>query len=275
MHACADTGADVNIISKEGIDELHYDSWDGVPPGTCFQLANGRSVEPIGQIDLKFWVGTSWTHTSSTWASKFYILASAAEKVILGASFLEQTKIMLQHKSWLVEVPRPAFKAFSVCSVGFSRKHLLCDINHEAVFALPDSGSEVDLVSVAFAANCGLDIHPCEEAIQLADGSITISHGFFRTTVSIGTDFDLQGAPRSKLVAVPDFLILEELVHDVIIGDQTLKELRVFNETQHALIERDMRKPAAVNVIRLADTVDKVWKRFKSTHSQFHALQYF
>ena len=49
--ACADTGADVNIMSAEVAKTLGYSEYDALPEKKEFALANGKLVEAIGMIE--------------------------------------------------------------------------------------------------------------------------------------------------------------------------------------------------------------------------------
>ncbi|KAI4700715.1 hypothetical protein J4E81_003678 [Alternaria sp. BMP 2799] len=101
---------------------------------------------------------------------------------------------------------------------------------------LADSGSDIDLVSPQFALDRNLEIHPSEHTIELADGSHIVSYGFVRTSISLGTNLDSADAPHSKVATIVDCFVLEGLSQDIILGEQTLDELRIFTENQHALV---------------------------------------
>lgn len=67
--------------------------------------------------------------------------------------------------------------------------------------------------------------------IELADGSISVTTGFVRANV-------LVHIPDLFLVVCEtiDFFLLEGLIHDLIVGEEALAELRVFSKCQQALI---------------------------------------
>ncbi|CAO2647996.1 Nn.00g089180.m01.CDS01 [Neocucurbitaria sp. VM-36] len=256
--ACADTGSDVNIISERTARDLGYESFDAVAASVRFTLANGRIVPPMGQVNARCWFGHQLEPNTSSMSCTFYILPNAAT-IILGMPFLEKTKTMTEHRDRLVRLEQPTVQALSVCSIGEPKNHLVCELNHVVTVATPDSGSEVDLMHPRFAVDRGFEIHPANESIELADGSIEIANGFVRTTVSIGTHFDSMHAPRSKTVAVIDFFLLKELNHDIIIGERHLDDLEVFTENQHALVlALDANAPNEVNRVRHLGQIDGV-----------------
>jgi hypothetical protein len=114
--ACADTGADVNIMSDDVAKTLGYSEYNVLPERKQFTLANGKIVEAIGQIESVCSFGTE-TESLATMTCIFYILLKAATPIIMGLDFLEQTKTMTEHRDRLVRVPRPAYQALSVCSL--------------------------------------------------------------------------------------------------------------------------------------------------------------
>ncbi|CAN9145677.1 unnamed protein product [Alternaria alternata] len=124
--------------------------------------------------------------------------------------------------------------------------------------ALPDSGSEYDLVSLQFAVARGFEIHSGTERTEVADGSSMFSCGFIRTTLSVGTHFDSKHAPRSKVAIAIDFDVVEGLPHDVVIGERHLEELRVFTDNKHALITSSHATTVEeLNHIRCPGPIDK------------------
>jgi len=256
--ACADTGADVNIISDEVAKTLGYSEYDALPEKKEFALANGKLVEAIGLIESVCSFGIE-TKSLLTMTCAFYVLLKAATPIIMGLSSLEQTKTMTEHRERLVRVPTPALQALSVCSVDKSRWLLACELNQRETLATPDSGSEIDLISPSFAAERGLTIYPGEEAIQLADGSIAITAGFVRADMAVAP-INASG-PRShqKSYITVDLLLLDNLSHDLIVSEDSLEELQVFSEHSSALIPAPQDSgPLGINRIRHLGAIDRI-----------------
>ena len=231
----ADTGSDVNIISETAARELGYQTSDFKPFQSPLKLPGGRLVKPIGELTTSFWFGTRLEPSERLEKISFCVLPGAPV-ILIGAVLLHQTKTMTEHRHRLVPIRRTNNRLSSLCSVGKPRMQVLCDVDHRLTVALADSGSDIDLVSPQFALDRNLEIHPSEHAIELADGSHIVSYGFIRTTVSLGTHLDSADAPHGKAATIVDCFVLEGLSQDIILGEQTLDELRIFTENQHVLV---------------------------------------
>ncbi|KAF2852197.1 hypothetical protein T440DRAFT_37141 [Plenodomus tracheiphilus IPT5] len=254
--ACADTGADVNIISDDLAHMLGFQPYDSVSEKKNFALANGKIVEAVGQITSSCTFGVEALNPHSM-TCVFYVLLHVATPVIMGMEFLDKTKTMTHHRDRLVQVPRPSYQALSVCSVGRPRQLLACALNQKDVFVTPDTGSEIDLVSPSFAHEEGLQIYHGEELIELADGSIEVTSGLIEVNLTVRHSPNQQG--ESHVIA--EAFILEGLQHDMIVGEDTLDTLEVFTNNFHALISAsDVRQSYEINRIRCRGTLEKMWK---------------
>ena len=235
VNTYADTGSDVNIIPEVAAEEFGYQTSDFKPTRSYLKLPGGRSVEPIGEFTTSFWFGHRIEPSERPEKITFYVLPGATV-ILIGAAVLHQTKTMTEHRNRLVPIHRTNISLSSLCSVGKPRMQVLCDVDHRLTVALADSGSDIDLVSPQFALDRSLEIHPSEHVIELADGSHFVSYGFIRTTVSLGTLLDSAYVPHSKVAIIVDCFVFEGLSQDVILGEQTLDELCIFTENQHALV---------------------------------------
>jgi len=256
-NACVDTGSDVNVISVELAKDLGYEFFDDCPLDTQFTLANSKIVCPVGQIDATIWFGRRPNLELAPTSCTFYVLPKTATPVLVGMPFLNPTEIMTKHRDKLMTLRRPHRQASSVCSIGKPKLHMACELNNVLTVAVPDSGSEVDLVSPQFALARGFEVHSRIEKIELADGSIVTSEGYIRATLSIPTHFNEDYLPVNKAAIKVDFLVLDDLSHDVIIGEHCLEELRVFSDNDHILmLATDATGLAAVNTIRVQSVID-------------------
>jgi hypothetical protein len=259
--ACADTGADVNIISDEVAKALGYSEYDALPEKKEFALANGKLVEAIGRIESICSFGIE-TESVVTMSCAFYVLLKAATPIIMGLGFLEQTKTMTEHRERLVRVPAPAFQALSVCSVDRPKWLLTCELDSWKTLATPDSGSEIDLISPSFASERGLVVYPGEEKIQLADGSIAITSGWVRADIAVTSTIapDSFNYPKiQKSIITVDLFLLDSLNHDLIVSEDSLEELKVFTDHQSALIPAPHDSgPLGINRIRHLGAIDRI-----------------
>jgi hypothetical protein len=232
--ACADTGADVNIISEDLAQALGYTEYETIFGRKQFRLANGKIVESIGQVYSPCAFGTGPDSAVSI-SCIFHVLTKVVTPIIMGMQFLQETETMTKYRERLVRVPRPALQALSVCSLDKPRQLLGCNLNGKPAVATPDTGSEIDLMSPQAAAELGMSVQPGEEVIELADGTFDTTCGYVRTVVSI--DNPVSESPSSLNICTSvQFHLLRGLTHNVLIGDETLEELRVFTDNQHSLI---------------------------------------
>jgi hypothetical protein len=89
--SCADTGADVNIMSDELAKTLGYTSYETLSEKKQFSLVNGKIIEAIGQIESTCSFGVE-TELSESLTCMFYILLKTATPIIMGLDFLEKNK---------------------------------------------------------------------------------------------------------------------------------------------------------------------------------------
>ncbi|RYO14027.1 hypothetical protein AA0111_g12094 [Alternaria arborescens] len=270
--ACADTGSDVNIISHEVAKTLGYSEYEALPEKKQFSLANGKLIEAIGRIESPCSFGVE-TSSLVTMTCAFYVLLKSATPIIMGQSFLEETKTMTEYRERLVRVPTPAFQALSVYSVGRPRRLLKCEVDRRETLATPDSGSEIDLISPSFVAERGLTVYPGEEAIQLADGSIATTSGYVHVDIAVTSINSWRPLNHPKRNVTVDLFLLDSLNHDLIVSEDSLEELKVFTHHQSALILAPHDSgPLGINRIRHLGAIDRIisWikKKIKSSGSE-------
>jgi hypothetical protein len=260
---CADTGADVNIISEELAIALGHTQYDHLASPKLFKLANGNIIQAIGRISSSCAFGVE-LESSVVMLCEFYVLKKVVSPIIMGLKFLEQTKTMTRHRERLVRVPRPALQALSVCSINQPRRYIKCLLNRRPTLATPDTGSEIDLISPEEASELGLYIRPGEEALELADGTMAFMSGYVRATVALNESF-LRDEHSLAYIAV-EFHVLPGLAHAKLLGEETLEQLKIFTHHEESLIVATEDTPVFnLNTIRHLGTFDKLISRTKET----------
>lgn len=255
--ACPDSGSFTNVISASLARHLGFVICKDTEESQLI-LADGRKVSTVGIVTANITFGLDPSNDTQTMSTVFYVLNNVPSWVIMGMWFLETHKVLSECRGRLIRSQTNSLRAPTVASVGTPRYHILCELNHDLTAVTPDTGSEADLMSTTFAANRGFEVHPVKEHIELADGSIAVCEGFVRTTLSIGTDFDSLGYPRSKVAAVIDFFLLEDLTHDVVLGEHYVDELEIYTKNKHAVVlVGDTSAPAELNRIRMPGAIDK------------------
>lgn len=265
VFACADTGADVNIMSETLAQALGFREYETKYGRKKFRLANGKVVESVGQVWSPCAFGAE-TDNSVSMACIFHVLTKVVTPIIMGMQFLEETETLTRHPERLIRVPRPALQALSVCLLESPRQFLHCKLNNKSVTATSDTGSEIDLIAPQTAIELGIAIQPGEEVIELADGTFAMTSGYVHANISLDSsakallDFESKSANTDV-----EFHILNGLTHTVLIGQDTLEELKVFTENQQALVSASVaHNNLELNRIRSLGAADKLGSWFKS-----------
>ncbi|USP75575.1 hypothetical protein yc1106_02849 [Curvularia clavata] len=196
----------------------------------------------------------------------FLVLPSLVEDLIMSASFLEKTATFTKFRNPLVQISLRTPQLLRVCAMGAIHGRLTCCIDGESVLALPDSGSDIDIISLAYATKRGLKWHDTLEEVMFADGRIKTPRGKFEAQLALGSmacliefeeydDFDEFSSkqttseelmhngpviPSHDVVNIESrntpvlniicttFYILDGITVDVLIGAKSLESLQVY-----------------------------------------------
>ena len=213
-----DRGAGCNFMSLQHA-ELH-----GIPiiapdPNSKItRLGNGKEVEIAGHATLPF----SFKGETESHQLDFLILPRCVKDVILGSPFLRLTKLFEHHAHRIVRKIR-RWSGAQACYTA-SQERVVGMLDGELVHALPDTGSDVMLVSEAYAKRRGLHIdqgaHYCFP-LTFADGSQSWTSGIVKDVRwQYGTD-----GGKSSLV---DFYVLKDLQCDVLLSYDFLHRTDAF-----------------------------------------------
>ncbi|KAB5542729.1 hypothetical protein GE09DRAFT_1225644 [Coniochaeta sp. 2T2.1] len=229
VEALPDTGADMCLVSPSIVSELGL----SIVPGTerAMLLPNGKSVESPGMVRL------SWTfsvelaeHTLDCW-----VLPGCKHNLVLGNRFLRETQTLTKFapriKSRLVDPPRGCLRSRGLLEGGNQR--LRGYLNGHITAALPDTGSDVMLVSREYARVAGLavDVDPRTRlAVEFADGSTSWTGGVARRVPwTVGRE-----------TVRCDFHVLDDLCVDAVLSGDYLIEARAFLEHSDSLVGVDL-----------------------------------
>lgn len=256
--ACPDTGSEENIISLGLAQALGYNILTSPSQNRTFALANGSIVEAVGEIIAECSFGLETTPAAVPMTLVFYVFMKLASPIIMGLAFLEQTRTLSDHRYRLLRVPRLAHQPIQVYSVGKLRNQLCCYLDYSFEVVMPDSGSEINLMTRSFANSRVLHIKKAKEVVEFADGTIAVVSGVVRAHLQINKSRNYtSGGYRTNPTA--DFYIMDDLRHDVIVGEDSLEELEVFTKEQQALLFSPYAVgPAGLNLIRPLGAIDEV-----------------
>ncbi|GAP91662.1 hypothetical protein SAMD00023353_6900230 [Rosellinia necatrix] len=214
--ALPDSGADACFISLETAMLLGLNP----KPGTdrTVKLANGTKVASPGAVDVPWnFLNEEETHNTACW-----ILPRSPHQIILGSKFLEETKCLTTHRHRIKVKDVPASESFHVRRLGEGKQRLWGYIGGKPVAALPDTGSDVMIMSRDYAQRLGLKIERDEKdmvELGFADGTTALTDGTVR---------DITWACGGHSIRC-DFLVLDNLNVDVILAKDYLFKMDVFS----------------------------------------------
>ncbi|KAK7931987.1 hypothetical protein PG985_002699 [Apiospora marii] len=163
-----------------------------------------------------------------TWKCEFDIVKVCAAPMVIGHAFLRKANVFTRWRHHLTKAALRVTrslgglikKVWRVMLMNPSRRMLRCDVDGLSTLADPDSGSDVDLVSMDYAKMRMWDITdlPADEGfVILANGDLTRVLGYVDAYITI------QGKSAQKR-----FYVLEGLACSVLLGVDTIEEFQVF-----------------------------------------------
>jgi hypothetical protein len=218
------------------------------PDNTAFQLSDGSICHAIGRVRTRCaLVRASQNGWQSIAHQEFYVLKTAFAPLVLGSPFQQETGFFepCYHHVSPQKTSRAQLtatrSAHPSCYATWCLKVLLIHqhLAHEAI-AMPDSGSSLNLISLAYAMAVGFHL----DRSSGAEVPLTIGNG--RTVFTLGkvhTTIQLHPSASSLKQARITFLVVKGLVTDVVLGRHFSKKNLLLASRhpnlQWILIERD------------------------------------
>lgn len=238
VHASADSGSDENIISLSAAIQLGFDLDRVSEQHQDFALANGKIVTSLGCLEARYVFASVMPYIEAYASCVFHVMQTLATDVIMGMTFLEETRTLTEHTERLVEQVIEMPQSLRVNSVGRPRSQLSCRVNEHLVCANVDSGSDLDLINPDYARSCAMQIMPGEEEIMFADGSLAYTSGSTVVPFAVvQVDFnDVRSVTRRSEAIDIEFFVLDSLSADVLVGNDTIRDFDVFNRYADCLV---------------------------------------
>ncbi|KAI9712602.1 MAG: hypothetical protein M1828_001668 [Chrysothrix sp. TS-e1954] len=223
VKAIPDTGAQTNVISRSAAHDFglaiveHKGEEDGI-----FTLPNGKEIKTLGVV-LASW--TFWSEPLVVFDQVLSVLEECIFDVLIGSPFLRLTSTMSTNRSRLSRIPRPmGLRVRCVNLVGRPSHRVRGYLDGTPVAALPDSGSEPNLISYSYATQRGWRIHSSSlsrNLIMFADGSSDETAG----ELTLPWVFDQDNRLPQQDVT---FSVLHGCTFDVILGQDFLDDTDAF-----------------------------------------------
>lgn len=233
VKAVADSGAGANIVSWDFVRNLGL-TLDPKPARTV-QLPNGKKIRTLGEVRGDFQFSTE----QQTYPLLFLVLEYAAQALVLGSKFLRATETLKAHPERLetiyTDVPAISF-------IGEQQEELDGLMNEKSVKVVPDTGSDLMVMSPECATKLGLHVdksrqHRCK--VRFADGSEAFTSGLVKNVW-----WTFIGPYHSFFY---DFHILKGLPVAAIVNNTFLERHNVFVDyDQWILEEKSVKEQVAV-----------------------------
>lgn len=223
VEAFPDSGADESFVSAAFASEL------GMKGKRRSQreirLANQKIVQSPGYVDLTWkFDGEDRSQTLKCW-----ILPGCVHELIIGNGFMRASKTLTKFLDRIKSKILPSRKP-KVRLLGCEQQRLWGSLNGSDIAALPDTGSDIMLVSPAVAArhNMTVDTKPehCLD-IEMADGS---------RDRTMGCAKDVPWTVGNQTVRA-DFYVLQNLSVDVVLSKDYLFENNIFADHEDAFFD--------------------------------------
>ncbi|PHH87374.1 hypothetical protein CDD83_8961 [Cordyceps sp. RAO-2017] len=225
VEAVPDTGADLCFISPHLVSGL------GLSPNLSTQkeirLPNRKVIQSPGCVMVPWrFAGERETHRLDCW------ILPGVHDLVLGGYFLKATQTLTKFVRRLKSKIFPLPGRFRLDLLGEESQRLLGYLDGHPTSALPDTGSDLMVISGAYARKLGLTIDRDRTnwlEVEFGDGTTDWTSGVVR-------DVPWQVGGKT---ARCDFHVLDDLCVDVILSQSYLFETKAFLENGHCFFDAD------------------------------------
>jgi len=245
LEAFPDSGADVSFISAKLANQLHLVPRRGTH--RTIHLPNKRSVKSPGMVEIP------WTFKGESKLSNVqaWILPGSVHDLALGNPFLRQSETLTTFKHRIKSRMRGLSSRLCLNLLGRERQRLWGSLNGRRTLALPDTGSDLMLISRAYARRLNLKVDTDSATwleVEFADGSTGQTSGIARRE---------KWTVGDKTVRC-DFHVLDNLWVDLVLSNNYLFEMDIFTNHQDCFLDVDSGKRATrFSAIRLIGKASK------------------
>lgn len=218
VSAFPDMGAAANFISHKYAQRhaLRVNCQETI----LIKKANGTVLSTLGTVMVPFsFAGESWKHHL-----EFHVLRRSLYDVILGAPFLRATKTFTEFAHRISHRIRRVMRPARACFLGAANQRMSGWLAGERADALPDTGSDISLISSAYAEERGfaIDTADCRrKTVQFVDGSMA-------ETLGILEDVEWRFQSGTERIHRAEFCVIKDLPVDVLFSYDFLRTTNAF-----------------------------------------------
>jgi hypothetical protein len=222
------------------------------------QTARGAMVNTLGTVSRPI----RFAKESETYMREFHVLPKCVHDIILGSHFLRLTQTFTKFRHRIVNKLRGLSSRRRVCFTGSSQQMLAGWANSQSALALPDTGSDICLVSAQYARERGyrVDTDPRHrQLLEFVDGSTAETLG---RVEGFQWEFDKSDIQLHN----PEIHVLEGLQTDLLLGYDFLMHTDAFSTHEELFVDIEPHDEHADEMfgwlacaIKLV-TFSKVWK---------------
>jgi hypothetical protein len=182
--AIPDTGADINAISLRMTQKLGLDVHR--TETMLLHLIHGMTARCCGVITLNCRFGRGSEPAPERFNCVFYVFRKMASPLIISREFLDKTETLTRHRDRLSRLTYSPMIIPVVRTLADTQQRLLCSLDGEDLEGFPDTGSDVDVMSFAYAKKRRFPIQPTEAWIMFADKTVRKACGICIVQVAVG-----------------------------------------------------------------------------------------
>jgi hypothetical protein len=256
IHSRPDSGCEENIMSAKIAAELDLSINQSAEHIKRFRVANGKEVEAIGMVST---YGCFPNEFHQEMRLDFYVFPQLVTPLIMGMSFLAKTHTLTTNTHRLMPREPRVSGPYRVSLVDSPRRRLRCIAASFPAIANPDTGSDVDLISLSYAMQRQLQLEPIhdeESEVEFADGSKARLTGKVTIPLIVCSESPLEGEMT--------FYVLNDLTCDILFGEHFLHANEIFQKHQTAFTTTDAEGHSDINTILWSTRAEKCFSRLIS-----------
>jgi hypothetical protein len=154
--AVPDSGSERNVISRDLALHLGLKITQTGGRDRIMSCVDGGTICSTGNVEAFCRFGRTFLSEPRRIYCVFQVLDLVISPLIMSAAFLERTETMTKYPKRLIERTFNAMQIPRVCTLGRTRRRPHCSINGQYAEVLPDTGSDVDIMSPDYMLDNGL-----------------------------------------------------------------------------------------------------------------------